>query len=97
MEKQVSAFFEWVEELKENETFGAVTNKISSPPGHGGDEPKATVWFETAPDELIAAINDGHVQIKDARRIEDVTPAYNRDEAAAAMEISPTDRFSPPS
>jgi hypothetical protein len=74
-----------------------VTNHLpnDAPGDHGGDELKATVTFGTCPGDMVAAINDDHVRLDDARTVTEDVP-FHSDDPAACLDLTPTDRFSRP-
>jgi hypothetical protein len=97
--KRTTAFFDWVNRLiGANDDFSAVTNELPSVDGggHGGDKPKATMVFDHCPDDVVDAINDGHVRLDDARTVDDSAPFYTGEEPKACLDVSPTDTFSRP-
>jgi len=95
--KRTGAFFDWVNRLiGARDDFSAVTNELPSDGGHGGDKPKATMVFDRCPDDVVDAINDGHVRLDDARTVEDSAAFYTGDEPKACLDVSPTDTFSRP-
>ena len=96
-DQRTKAFFDWIDRLKQNDDFRAVTNRLpnDTPGDHGGDKPKATVTFDTCPDDMVAAINDGHVRLDDARTVTEDAPFHSGD-PSACLDVSPTDTFSRP-